>query len=88
VDGDIHIPSESKFSRVFKELSVLSIAQKTHEKFIETYLLDTLFMYNTTDATKIPLRQKPVKVEKEKPKVKKRGGPKNAKVLKLFGLGA
>jgi len=70
------IPSESKFSRVFKELSDLKIAQKTHEKFIDTYLPDTLFMYNATDATKIPLRQKPSKVEKEKPKPKKRGRPK------------
>ena len=70
------IPSEAKFSRVFKELSDLKIAQKTHEKFVEEYLSDTLFMYNATDATKIPLRQKPVKVEKvEKPKYK-RGRPK------------
>ena len=29
------IPSESKFSRVFKELSELKIAQKTHQKFIK-----------------------------------------------------
>jgi transposase len=70
------IPSEAKFSRVFKELSDLQIAQKTHEKFVKEYLSDTIFMYNATDATKIPLRQKPVKVEKEeKPKLK-RGRPK------------
>ena len=70
------IPSEAKFSRVFKELSDLKIAEKTHEKFVEEYLSDTLFMYNASDATKIPLRQKPVKVEKvEKPKYK-RGRPK------------
>ena len=59
------IPSEAKFSRVFKELSDLQIAQKTHEKFVEEYLSDTIFMYNATDATMIPLREKPVKVEKE-----------------------
>ena len=29
----IDIPSESKFSRVFAQLSKLNIAQKTHEKF-------------------------------------------------------
>ena len=40
------IPSESKFSRVFKALSDLEIAQKTHEKFVEKYLSDTVFMYN------------------------------------------
>ena len=72
------IPSESKFSRVFKELSDLKIAEKTHEKFVKVYLRDKLFFYNATDATKIPLRQKPVKVEKEKPKPKKRGRPKKS----------
>jgi len=70
------IPSESKFSRVFKELTDLNIAGKTHEKFIEEYLSDELFFYNATDATKIPLREKAVKVEKETPKPKKRGRPK------------
>lgn len=71
------IPSESKFSRVFDELSNLEIAQKTHEKFVEEYLSDTLFMYNASDATAVPLRQKAVKKPKEEPKVKrKRGRPK------------
>ena len=70
------IPSESKFSRVFKELSDMKIAQKTHEKFVEAYLSDKTFFYNATDATKIPLRQKAVKIEKGKPKPKKRGRPK------------
>lgn len=70
------IPSESKFSRVFAQLSKLNIAAKTHEKFVKEYLSDTIFMYNATDATMIPLREKPVKVEKEeKPKLK-RGRPK------------
>ena len=69
------IPSEAKFSRVFKELSDLKIAEKTHEKFVKEYLSDELFFYNATDATKVPLREKPVKVEKEKPKPKKRGRP-------------
>ena len=75
------IPSESKFSRVFKELSKQAVAQKTHEKFIATYLKEKIFFYNATDATKIPLREKVVKEEeeekeKEEPKPKKRGRPK------------
>ena len=53
-------PSESKFSRVFKSLSELQIAQKTHEQFVKEYLSDTLFFYNASDATKIPLREKPL----------------------------
>jgi len=71
------IPSESKFSRVFAELSDLKIAEKTHEKFVEEYLSDTLFLYNASDATAMPLREKPVKKPKEEPKEKrKRGRPK------------
>ena len=72
------IPNESKFSRVFKSLSSLQIAQKSHEQFVKEYLSDALFFYNTSDATKIPLREKPLKAEKEeekKPKLK-RGRPK------------
>ena len=70
------IPSESKFSRVFDELSQLEIAQKTHEKFIEEYLSDKIFHYNATDATKVPLREKPVKKEKEEKPKNKVGRPK------------
>ena len=72
----IDIPSEAKFSRVFKELSDLKIAEKTHERFVKEYLSDTIFMYNASDATKIPLREKPVKIEKEKKPKLKRGRPK------------
>ena len=70
------IPSEATFSRAFSELSDLKIAEKTDEKFVKEYLSNELFFYNATDATKVPLREKPVKVEKEKPKPKKRGRPK------------
>jgi transposase len=86
------IPSESKFSRVFKELSKMQIAQKTHEQFIKEYLSNKIFFYNATDATKIPLRQKALKVEKEKPKPKpevKDSGPTlsaaDAELLAAFG---
>ena len=71
------IPSEAKFSRVFDELSELRIAEKTHKRFIEEYLCDTLFIYSASDATAIEMRQKAVKKEKAEPKVKcKRGRPK------------
>ena len=72
----IDIPSESKFSRVFEQLSNMKIAEKTHQKFIEEYLSDTIFMYNASDATKIPLREKPVKVEKKEKAKNKVGRPK------------
>lgn len=74
------VPSESKFSRVFKEFSELKIAQKTHEQFVGEYLSEEIFFYNATDSTKVELREKPVKVAKEKPKPKKRGRPKKGEV--------
>ena len=70
------IPSESKFSRVFDELSRLQIAQKTHQQFVDAYLGDTLFMYSASDATAIPIREKPVKKEKKVKVKRKRGRPK------------
>ena len=71
------IPSESKFSRVFKEFSEIDLATKAHDKFISDYLSDIIFFYNASDATKIPLREKVVKQEKVEPKIKhKRGRPK------------
>ena len=45
------IPSESKFSRVFKELSKQAVAQKTHEKFIATYLKEKIFFYNAKESS-------------------------------------
>lgn len=71
------IPSESKFSRAFKEFSELNIAQKAHEQFVKNYLSEKTFFYNATDATKIPLRGKAPKKDKEEPKKKyKAGRPK------------
>jgi len=72
----LDIPSESKFSRFFKEISDLKIAQRTQEQFIKEYLSDTIFIYNATDATKIPLREKPVKVQKEEKHKNRKGRPK------------
>jgi len=74
------IPSESKFSRVFKELSNMQIAQKTHKQFIKEYLSQEIFFYNAIDSTKIELREKPIEVQKEKPKPKKRGRPRKGEI--------
>ena len=71
------IPSEATFSRAFDEISTMQIAQKTHEKLVGEYLSKKIFFYNATDATKIPLREKAVKKDKEEVKVKyKVGRPK------------
>jgi hypothetical protein len=73
------IVSESTFSRAFKEFSEINLAAKAHDKFIKEYLSDTIFLYNASDATKIPLRQKLQSAQKQKREVKpkaKRGRPK------------
>jgi len=70
------IPSESKFSRAFQELSEFNIPQKAHEQFIKEYLSQMTFFYNATDATKIPLREKAVKKEKVEKTRYKAGRPK------------
>lgn len=70
------IPSEATFSRAFKEMSGLKIAEKTHEKFVKEYLSEKTFFYNATDATKIPLREKAVKKEKVEKIKHKAGRPK------------
>jgi transposase len=71
-----NIPSESKFSRAFQEISDLKIAEKTHEQFVKEYLSQMTFFYNATDATKIPLREKAVKKEKVEKVKYKAGRPK------------
>lgn len=74
------IPSEATFSRAFAEMSTMQIAEKAHAQFVQTYLGDTLFLYNASDATKIPLRQKPVKVKKVKKPKAKRGRPRKGEI--------
>lgn len=78
------IPSESKFSRVFKEFSQQRIASKAHDVFIEKYLSKTLFFYSSIDSTAIELREKSVMYGKSKKEVKpkrRQGRPKKGEEL-------
>ena len=52
------IPSESKFSRVFKEFSQQRIATKAHDVFIEKYLSETLFFYTVSIPQRLNLEKK------------------------------
>lgn len=67
------IPHESTFSRVYAELARSRIADKTHQAFIEEYLSDTLFFYNSIDSTAIDAREKPLKKERVLRVKQKRG---------------
>ncbi len=75
------IPSEAKFSRVFKEFSQKSIATKAHNVFIENYLSETLFFYNSIDSTAIELREKSVQNKKEVKPKRRQGRPKKGEEL-------
>jgi len=78
------IPSESKFSRVFKEFSQQRIATKAHDLFIENYLSGTLFFYSSIDSTAIELREKSVMYGKSKKDVtskRRQGRPKKGEEL-------
>ena len=78
------IPSESKFSRVFKEFSQQQIATKAHNVFIEKYLSETLFFYSSIDSTAIELREKDCKAGKRKIEIKpkrRQGRPKKGEEL-------
>ncbi len=70
------IPSESKFSRVFKEFSQESIATKAHDVFIDNYLSKTLFFYSSIDSTAIELREKAVQRKKEVKPKRRQGRPR------------
>ena len=75
------IPSESKFSRVFKEFSQQRIANKAHDLFIEKYLSETLFFYHSIDATAVELREKAVKSKKEVKPKRRQGRPRKGEEL-------
>ena len=77
------IPSESKFSRVFDEFSKQRISNKAHDAFIENYLSEILFFYNSSDSTAIELREKAVKKENPKKTEPKRrqGRPKKGEIV-------
>lgn len=77
------IPSESKFSRVFDEFSTQRLSAKAHDVFIENYLSEIIFFYNSSDSTAIELREKSVKKGEPKETVPKRkqGRPKKGETV-------
>ncbi len=75
------IPSESKFSRVFKEFSQQRIATKAHNVFIEKYLGEMIFFYGSMDSTAIELREKAVQRKKEVKPKRRQGRPRKGEEL-------
>lgn len=78
-DGTSQIPSESTFSRAFRDFSMDGLTQAVHAAMIGTVLKDKLFGHASMDATAIEAREKPVPKPKQEPAPKgkrKRGRPK------------
>jgi hypothetical protein len=55
------IPSESKFSRVFKEFSETSLPEKVHQALIKEIYKDQISIHVTKDSTPLKAREKTLK---------------------------
>ncbi len=69
------IPSESTFSRAFKEFSKNGLAIRSHDGLVKDYLSDEIICHISRDSTAITGREKPVKKMKTAKKARKRGRP-------------
>ena len=77
------IPSQSTFSRAFKEFAQMELAQKVHAFLVKEYMADNLVGHVSRDSTAINAREKPLKKAKIKQtEPKKRGRPKKGEVRK------
>ena len=72
------IPSESTFSRAFKEFANMNLPAITHQALIKEYLSNEIIMHISRDSTAIKAREKTVaKPKVDKPKnQRKRGRPR------------
>ncbi|VAW25486.1 Arginyl-tRNA synthetase, partial [hydrothermal vent metagenome] len=75
------LPSQSTFSRAFKEFAEMGLADKVHEYIINEYFDKHIVGHISRDSTAINAREKPIKVpNKETNPPKKRGRPKKGEV--------
>ena len=68
------VPSESTFSRAFREFAKSALAERVHKALVNRTLSDHLFGHISQDSTEIEGREKPVKKPKREPKPKKKRG--------------
>jgi IS5 family transposase len=75
------IPSESTFSRAFKEFAAAALVDTVHEALIKEYASEKIVFQVSRDSTAIPAREKPIRALKlAKPK-RGRGRPKKGEVV-------
>lgn len=69
-ESDKHIPSESKFSRVFKDFSESQLPDRTHQALIKEFYKDEVVGHIIKDSTALEAREKGLKKEKSKTRKK------------------
>ena len=70
------VPSESTFSRVFRDFAQMNVAQHIHEYLVKAAFNDRIIMHISRDATAIPARERSERKIKKKKIKGKRGRPK------------
>jgi DDE family transposase/transposase-like protein DUF772 len=83
-DGWSKIPSESKFSRVFKEFALYSLPEKVHQALIKEVYKGEIVGHVVKDSTPIEVREKAFN-KKENAKDRKKSKDRNRKRLKKAG---
>lgn len=74
------IPSESKFSRAFKEFSLLALPDKVHQHLIKACYEGVTIAHLATDSTSISVREKPIRKKNAKLRKKERDAARRKKV--------
>ena len=68
------VPSESTFSRAFREFAESMLTERVHKALLNRTLPNHLFGHISQDSTEIEVREKPKKKPKQEPKPKKKRG--------------
>lgn len=87
---EVHnVPSESTFSRVFRDFAQMNVAEHIHEYLVKTAFNDKIIMHISRDATAVPARErfrkksKPHKVKGKSGRPKKGTPPKPKELTRL-----
>jgi len=79
--GRVDVPSESNFSRGFKEFAAMSLGDRVHEALVGQWVSPELVGHISRDATAIKGRDKPTaKPKPPKPAPRKKGRPRQGEV--------
>lgn len=78
-DMNKKVPSESTFSRAFKEFSTLSLPDKVHQALVRGIYKDQIIGHVVVDSTPLEVREKHVKKDSKKNREKLKAAKKKAR---------